>query len=83
MKGLPKARRVNSSFISSVTYVRLAPEYAWAYPRQGFVVVRFNDGSVFAYLAPAWTYGLLLAAESTGRAYHRLIKDRGLPGVKL
>lgn len=76
-------RRVESSLISSVAYVPLAPEYAPVYPGKGYVVIRFHNGSVFAYLTPFWVYGLLLAAESTGQAYHRLIKSKGLPGVKL
>lgn len=83
MKAKVNHRRVESAVISSIAYVPLAAEYREKVPGSGFVVIRFKNGPTFAYLVPSWTYGLLVGAKSPGRVYNRLIKDKGLPGVKL
>lgn len=46
--------------------------------------VQFKHGGLYEYQGvTAEEFAALLAAESVGKAYHALIKEKGIQGVKI
>lgn len=72
-----------SSFVKALGYLPLAKEAREkTLEPSGFVLVRLKGKrETLAYLVPSWTYGVLMASRSKGRAFNKLLK--GKPSVSL
>lgn len=73
---------VDSSMLSHVGYVSDSGDPLIAYPENALVdtvntlVVRFNDGALWAYMhVPINVFDALIDADSIGKAFHSLVRN--------